>query len=562
MTAEDASSVYPRRLFWLALVAFGLCLPMILFDQDPGKDTSTYYSPMIRAFSQGDWAHAFWPMISPLFICVGSVFAWLGAAPYTAAKITSALFFAAGIWPTYTVHRRVFGARPAWTAVVLYVLCARLIRYGGAGLLDSGKTFFLILVVSVLLSFWEAQSWRSVLLLAVGGAGLCLIRGDGVIFFAIAAAIALLRETLAQATRLGNIRSWRFPRRSLSALLLAFVLISPWLAYEWVQVGFPALDVRQVTRVQRVAVSLGVQLPPLVGRLPRQPDENLALKKIPGAPPPARQSGSWQASGRARALGEIVSGLFPVYLLLAFPVIAMRIRRRRWTRAETVLLVAIAAHTLLLLAALGVALITKRYVTAAIPLLLGWAALGWQQAADWMHTKQPRHGARVAGGVAVIFALIMAWDGASRARRPLMSGRAPEIRATAACAEWLKTSGTSLIAPQDTALESTAYLYHNGRRLRVVTLEPSLALFADADLVNPRHLREFYDLSAFLEFCELNRVHFVVWDKALAAICPDLKDPAALPAALFTPMNTGATATGMQVFGYRPCLVGQAHPSS
>ena len=83
-----------------------------------------------------------------------------------------------------------------------------------------------------------------------------------------------------------------------------------------------------------------------------------------------------------------------------------------------------------------------------------------------------------------------------------------------------------------------------------------MALFADADLVNPRSLRGFYDLSTFLEFCELKRVHFVVWDKDLVALCPDLNDPAALPAALFTPVSTGAAASAdLMVFAYRPCLM-------
>ena len=99
-------------------------------------------------------------------------------------------------------------------------------------------------------------------------------------------------------------------------------------------------------------------------------------------------------------------------------------------------------------------------------------------------------------------------------------------------------------------------MYHNGCRLRVVTLEPSIALFADADLVNPRSLRGYYDLSTFLEFCALQRVHFVVWDKALGAICPDLADPAAFPAALFAPVNTGASSPRLQVFAYRPGVVG------
>jgi 4-amino-4-deoxy-L-arabinose transferase-like glycosyltransferase len=556
MSADTAPQGHSRQVFLLALAAFGICLPMILFDQDPGKDTSTFYSPMIRAFSRGDWAHAFWPNITPLFICLGGIFAWLGAAPYTAAKITSALFFAAGVWPTYHVHRRVFGARTAWTAAVLYVLCARLIRYGGAGLLDSGKTFLFMLTVSVLFTFWESRSWRSALLLGLCGAGLCLIRGDGVLFFAVAAAIALLRETLAGVSRVGDLRSWRFPRRCLSALLLALALLAPWLTYEWVQVGLPVLDMRQVVRANQVTAILGLRLPVSAGRLPHQPDANLAIKRIPGEPPPEQRFRNWDTSVPKRVVSEILKGLVPFYLLLAIPVIIVRLRRRHWTRQETVLLAAVATHTVLLLAALAVAWIEKRYVIAAAPLLMGWAALGWLQIADWLRTQRPPYGARVATTVAVVFALVMIWDGLSRARRPLMSHRASEIDASAACAEWLRTAGARLLAPEDAASASTAYMYHNGCRLRVVTLEPSIALFADADLVNPRSLRGYYDLSTFLEFCALQRVHFVVWDKALGAICPDLADPAAFPAALFAPVNTGASSPRLQVFAYRPGVVG------
>ncbi len=556
MSAETVPPGRSRHLLLLSLAAFGICLPMILFDQDPGKDTSTFYSPMIRAFGQGDWAHAFWPSITPLFVCVGGIFAWLGAAPYTAAKIASALFFAAGVWPTYSVHRRVFGVRTAWTAAVLYVLCARLIRYGGAGLLDSGKTFLFILIVSILFSFWESQSWRDALLLAVCGAGLCLIRGDGVLFFAVAAGLALLRETLAQATRLGDLRSWRLPRRSLSALLVVLALLSPWLAYEWVQVGLPVLDMRQVVRANQVTAILGIRLPVSAGRLPHQPDASLARKKIPGEPPPEMRFRNWDTSIPKRVVSEILKGLVPFYLLIAIPVIVVRIRRRLWTRPETVLVAAIVVHTLLLLAALAVAWIEKRYVIAAAPLLLGWVALGWQWLAAGLRAQRPPYGARLATTVAVAFAVVMIWDGASRARRVLSSRRAGEIGASADCADWLRTAGPRLLAPEDTAAPSTAYMYHNGRRLRVVTLEPSIALFAAADLVNPRSLRGFYDLDTFLEFCAVQRVHFVVWDKALGAICPDLSDPAALPAALFAPVDTGASSAELRVFAYRPCVVG------
>ena len=51
----------------LAIIAFGLCLPMILFDNLIVRDVATRYAPMAEAFARGDWHNAFHHRIPPLF---------------------------------------------------------------------------------------------------------------------------------------------------------------------------------------------------------------------------------------------------------------------------------------------------------------------------------------------------------------------------------------------------------------------------------------------------------------------------------------------------------------
>ncbi len=376
---------HPLRTPWLlAGAAVVLLLPIIILTDLPQRDVLCRYAPMADAIAAGEWDFAFHPRIPPLFPLLAGGIAWLfDCNGFLAAKLASMFCMAVTVFPLYALFRRVFQERTAWIGCILFLFCSYLLRLASAGLRESAKTFgFLWAVYALLVIYQERQRWRGYLMLGVASAWMMAIRDDSVLIAGclwLAALILELRRFRAVPYRscaaagmillllapllYGNYRSTGYPVPSARFALIASSLIPPYLFG-----GSPVGKAQESAPATKVPGKTASQLAPSSPSLPPPPE--------PAPPPPPAPSNVQLIEEFCMSLFK---GLYPVFFIPALLVIVLRFRRREWTPSETLLLAALAGHTLLLIAQILIfdrrLFVSRRYLLPAAPLAFGWSAL-------------------------------------------------------------------------------------------------------------------------------------------------------------------------------------------
>jgi hypothetical protein len=485
-----------RLLAALMLLAVLLTLPAVILARDAGVDCSNWYAPMMRELAAGNWAGAFHPRIPPLFVISGVGLIFLGLSPFIAAKLASALWFAVGVLPVYGLQRQVFGHRVAALATLLYVLCTRLQRFAVEGIKDSAKTTLLVAMVWALLLVWQRPSWWRIAGVAVSGALLALVWSGGSVLLLLALGAVLWRDL--RGRLVGRQAGWRWPWRTVAAGVLALTLLGPWLAYVRHATGLPLAEARHAEVLRRLGVGMVVDRIQQTPAMPRDPTRHQF------------------------SLAEVFKGLYPPYLLLLLPVLFWRWRRRQLAGQEWALLGLIIAFLILLQISVG--WMSKRYVAAVLPLMLGWTAIalalswqwlrerGWQRALTW--------------GPIILFLAVL-WDGAKPIIPPDTAKRRNDLDSVYACAQWLRDHGQEAVLPGDQPLPSTDLYYHSGRLPVIIADNPAVAMLADCGLFPARQL--YLHLPTLLAMAQIKQVRFIVWSKELVDRCPALADLDALP---------------------------------
>ncbi len=552
-----------RHLGWrlAALVGLALlvCLPSLIWNAYPSKDTAFFYSRMIREIAAGNFQGGYYPLIPPLFSTVGGALAAAtGLSGFAAARLTSALFFAATVLPLYALMRRFFPRRPAWIACLLYVGSPLLVRYAGSGLLDTGKTFFLVLAVWLAMAFADRPGYRLAVAFGFACGGLTLIKGEGLpIVVAIVGILHLCRWRQA-----GN---WRaiWPDRHLLLAALAFlVALAPWLAYVQRQTGFPLPDGRQALVFAQALNRLGYGCG-RPGNLPGEPDEihQLLAPKWSNSPFIAGISSREFWDDLAK---QVIDGLNPFYLALCLIALAAHWRACRWRGGDWILLATIVLHTLLLLAVTNFRWTEKRYVVHAMPFLLGWAALGTTAVLDWLDRRLPRRAAKwlPALALAVLLAVAVVRGNSSAIKEARRVRSNPELRIAMGVRDWFARQAPASARP--TGLLSTTRQYHTGRRPLVAGIDQRLLYFAGGDAVLLLMYGANLTVDELATVCRLKQVDFLLWPSPTTrtheafspyhGLYPDLDNLGAHPAfrlAARLPATADAPAV-LHVYAYEP----------
>lgn len=515
LTVGKSDALIALYLFGLALL---LCLPLLLWNENLPNDTARYYTPMIREFGEGNYGRAFFPLFPPLFIIVGGLFAKLGFAPFSAAKLASALFFVLTVWPVFGLGKMIWGRRTAIWMVVLFLFCDQTLEYSGTGLLDTGKIFFLTLTVYGLIGAWRTWQWTSLWTVACGTSGMALIRGEG-IFFSLLALLVLI--ILGVCHR----RTWFKKLRVLPVLLVFGMTLSPWLMYEWKTTGYPVTDSRQITSIISLLQTLGLHRDPREFTNPENSPNDSTHSKDLGTPIPA------QGQNLTELAISVGKGFYAPYAILALIGIGMRVKRRLWQPEEWFLLGAILCHTAFFIIVLHVlisAIVSKRYIIAVLPLLLGWTETGLRGLVEFIRQRfDYARNTRWCISLFAVLGIILLWDGYNELHHSGDNRLANEIKRD--CGHWLSTEGRRYLPKDAQPLASTSNNYHNGRLPVLLTANLQVAFWAEADNVTLRK-NSLYSLSDVMTMCQTNSVHFVVWDRMLVDRCPELANLENLPA--------------------------------
>lgn len=178
----------PRGLYLLALVAFvtvaviGSQFPLVEYD------TLVRYAPMAEAFAEGNWHDAFhirFGILSPALS--GLLCLVLRVDGLTACIVLASLGWALCVIPVFQIAKSVFDERTAWMAVVLYLICPLTLQYAFKGLREPIRMLGVLMMTAGVFQSLDGRGRRYAGLLnaGVGGALLCLIKVDTVLFAAI-----------------------------------------------------------------------------------------------------------------------------------------------------------------------------------------------------------------------------------------------------------------------------------------------------------------------------------------------------------------------------------------
>ena len=149
----------------------------------------------------------------------------------------STLFFALTIFPLYGIFRTCFSPLTVRIALLMAAFASIPLRYGASGLRDSGKGFFYILCVYLLVEVYRKRTdLKNYVFLGIAASLLALTRTEAPVYAGMFGLSVL------------GLELWRkkivFPWRSCLCGLTALLLLSPWLAFMYRTTGYPVPDIR------------------------------------------------------------------------------------------------------------------------------------------------------------------------------------------------------------------------------------------------------------------------------------------------------------------------------
>ena len=241
---------FPCLIFVLSLL---LCTSLSSLNDIPERDVACRYAAMAEAFAAGDWTYAFHPRIPPLLPCCAGVVAWLtGCSGFVAAKTVSILFFAACVFPLYGIFLRTFNENIARWGCVLLMFSSHLLRIAVSGLRDSSKGLAIIIACYAILCIWQQRTkLAGYLWCACGAALLTLTRGDCVLYALLFLATIFVFELYRRG-------AFFFPWRTVMALFVYLLCLSPQLAYNYRTIGYPVPEVRYGMILNKLEHRLGL----------------------------------------------------------------------------------------------------------------------------------------------------------------------------------------------------------------------------------------------------------------------------------------------------------------
>lgn len=357
----------------LAVMAFTVCLPMLLLTDIPQRDVAFRYAPMIQAFADFDWTMAFHPRIPMFHPVVGGIIALVtGVDAYVAAQLASTLFFALAILPLFSLMKRVFDDKTAVVSCFLYMLSPQLLRYASSGMRDSAKSLvFILAVYALVVIFQQRKSFRGYLWMGLACALMMLTRGDCVMYAFCFMVCMLVFELMLK----------KFPWKSILSGFLLLVVITPSLLINMKMIGYPVTEARFAVIMESVCDKFR-QSATEVKPVAQKPKISVTddFESVPDAPK-GNESAFFRIDNELVAdfIESVIKGFFPVFAIPALFMIVFRMRRREWKTEETILLSAFLGHVFLIIFQIAVfdryLYVSRRYLLTVTPLEYGWAAL-------------------------------------------------------------------------------------------------------------------------------------------------------------------------------------------
>ena len=169
----------------IAAILIGIILSLahlFLFSGIDYRDTANMYASLLRALVSGEYGEAFHPAVPSLNVLLARLFTLAGMGPEAALSAVSCLFYVAAIPFVYLLLKCFLPAEPSAFGAMLFACTPKIIRFSCAGLLDSGKLFFLVagLYCSCRLIREKFRSFGLTVGFGLALGGLSLVRSEGI----------------------------------------------------------------------------------------------------------------------------------------------------------------------------------------------------------------------------------------------------------------------------------------------------------------------------------------------------------------------------------------------
>ncbi|MFO7822089.1 MAG: hypothetical protein R6V56_08575, partial [Lentisphaeria bacterium] len=202
-------------------------------------------------------------------------------------------------------------------------------------------------------------------------------------------------------------------------------------------------------------------------------------------------------------------------------------KRQQWDTSKSFLVFLYLAHSIIVILAVGGTWTQKRYIIQAMPLLLGWTAIGAIAIYDFLKFKiRDTRWNPLFNSILALIVLIIIYDGNHDAFsdwRHLRETGSEERNAYLA-AEFIKENAQprSKEIDQLPELQSSWKIYHSGSRPIILTTNARIAFLAKADIVRPLRYKQ-YSLIDLIRLCQRKHITYVVVTQDLIRLCPELK---------------------------------------
>lgn len=488
-------------LYWTLAVSVLCAVLNFFFNQSPGNDTAIYYSRLAFEFGQNRYDVAFLHFIPPLIPFLAGLLAKTGFDGWASMKLVSGLFFIGAVYWSFRLARHRLDDRAAQWCSVLFLLCYRLLKYGMAGQLDSGKMFLLLFTFERLLTFLQTGKKGTLLLTAGSAALLALTRNEGLGYLPLVFGLVFFADWIRPSGHGGGLRRAACGAGRCAAVLAVCLMVwSPWLIYQYRTTGYPLLSSKHIPVLVKLFPKAGLQSPF---------EEGVPLAFTQEQPVAMRIS-SWkdpQLGSLPFKVIATVDGLYWFYFPFAVYGGWVLIRRRQWIFMDTLLLVMFLWHVAMHW--IFAPSILARLVIPGIPFYFPFAVAGFADLGRRL-ALYPENRVRCRLAVAVLTALAIAFivKGMQRVRKAFDRQDRVDIE----IASWIAENRERLDTNPVLAFESSkkGKVYSTGRQPVVLSARPAVPMRSASDAAA---VPEALSQEDFIEACRAAGVDLILADK-------------------------------------------------
>ncbi len=426
-----------KKVMWLTFLVGVICsLISIIFTKSIYRD-SVEYAATVNAFNIGDWDRAFREWLPPLYPLLSGLLCKTGFSVYYSMLAVASILWVITIFPLYGTLCFLMEKKYAAWGALFYILAPKVMRFGLAPLLESGKYFFFALSLYFVFKAAQSKTCRDLIFLGLGLSGMTLMRAEGIIYVPIMLG-ALTMLTLKEYNFKIN---WKFVKNIcfyFSVIILTIcVAVSPRVCQLYQSTGYPAIDTRQARAM------LGIK-----DKLLGSQANHIAVQEVGIAQDyTVGMSSSMFAFTRddfKKFITNFPRGSYELYLILGALGLLMIILRKRWNVNYSVIIWIFAVN---LLAFYLMRANVYRYYIINVVILMPFIVIGYKQLLLWSEKFNAKKLlVLVVFGIA-IFQVINGMDNSMDTRRIHYK----EL------GYWIKDNNTKLKNPQNEELTILVY---------------------------------------------------------------------------------------------------------